>query len=251
MSASAYYFPEVPGGPDVLSELLHSLSQPLTSLRCCLELSLERSLDLSIEEGAAQQQVNVVVALQETERVVGMIQLMREYLDAEQSEPAPFPAALEPMLRNVVEELSSIASVRGVRLLFMGTCAGGVPVPAARLRLALQYLIVRLIEAQPVGGEVTLLLGEGPAGTVLRGEGQRSIRAPAFGHRAQGVTRPQTPPEPVTAPSAASTSTFGRVKRAIAHRVLESAGASLVFGEAGAESGAFVLRVPRRVGIPA
>jgi hypothetical protein len=37
----------------------------------------------SIEEAAEQQQESVAVALQQIEKVIGMIQLMREYLDAE------------------------------------------------------------------------------------------------------------------------------------------------------------------------
>ncbi len=87
MSASPHSFPKLTRSPDVpndvLGELLHSLSQPLTSLRCSLELSL----DLALEEGAEQRQERVAAALQQTESVIGMIQLMREYLDAEQSGP--------------------------------------------------------------------------------------------------------------------------------------------------------------------
>jgi len=142
MSASSHSFPKLRQDPDVLGELLHSLSQPLTSLRC--------SLELSIEEVAGQQQESVSVALQQTEKVIGMIQLMREYLDADQSGPVGCPVALAPARRSVIEELSSIAAVRGVRLRLAGTCTAAVRVPESRLRLALQYLITTTIEAQPV-----------------------------------------------------------------------------------------------------
>jgi hypothetical protein len=84
-----------------------------------------------------------------------------------------------------------------------------------------------LIEAQSVGGKVMLLLGEGPAGAVLRGEGEPSFRESSF-HEAS-----------------APTTTLRRVKLAIASRVLENAGASLVFGKVGPAG--FVLRIPRRV----
>ena len=70
---------------------------------------------------------------------------------------------LAPAMRSVVEELSSIAAVREVRLRLVGSCTATVPVPESRLRLALQYLIATMIDAQPVGGRVMLLLGEGPA----------------------------------------------------------------------------------------
>ena len=217
----------------MLGELLHSLIQPLTGLRCSLELSLQLPLDCSIEQVAEQQQANVSVALQQTEKVIGMIQLMREYLDAEQPVPGAFSSALAPATRSVVEELSSIAAVRGVRLRLVGTCLATVPAPESRLRLALQYLITTLIEAQPVGGKVMLLLGEGPAGAVLRAEGERGFR-----DQEQRATI-----------SSRSVSTLRKVRLAIASRVLETAGASLVFGDgdqAAVDRSGFVLRIPRR-----
>jgi len=223
----------------VLGELLHSLSQPLTSLRC--------SLELSIEEVAEQQQESVSVALQQTEKVIGMIQLMREYLDAEQPGPEACPVALAPAMRSVIEELSSIAAVRGIRLRLVGTCTATVPVPESRLRLALQYLIATTIEAQPMDGKVTLLLGEGPAGTVLRAEGER-VRDLDFRNRKKSATSPQMKRDRAGATSA---STLRRVRLAIASRVLESAGASLVFGDGDGDANGFVLRVPRRVAPPA
>jgi signal transduction histidine kinase len=232
---SQHSLPTAPRGPDVLGELLHSLSQPLTGLLCSLELSLQLPLDLSTAQVAEQQQANVSVALQQTEKVIGMIQLMREYLDAEQPAPEAFSSALAPATRSVIEELSSIAAERGVRLRLVGTCTATVPVPEPRLRLALQYLIAAMIEAQPVGGKVMLLLGEGPAGAVLRAEGMRG-----FSQQRHSATSLQT--------------TLRGVRIAIASRVLETAGTSLVFGGGGhaaVDSTGFVLRIPRRVFDPA
>jgi len=157
-----------------------------------------------------------------------MIQLMREYLIAEQPAPEAFSSALAPATRSVIEELSSIAAVRGVRLRLVGTCLATLPVPESRLRLALQYLITTLIEAQPLGGKVMLLLGEGPAGAVLRAEGERGFR-----QQKQSAASLQT--------------TLRGARIAIASRVLESAGASLVFGGGDVDPTGFVLRIPRRV----
>ena len=201
-----------------MGELLHSLSQPLTTLRCSLELSLD--------EVAEQRQASVSTALQQTEKVIGMIQLMREYLDAEQPRPEACAAALAPAVRSVIEELASIAAVRGIQLRLVGTCAAVVPLPESRLRLALQYLVSTMIDTQSVGGKITLLLGESPAGAVLRVEGERGLREPS----------------PTTA-------TLHRVRLAIASRLFEAAGASLVFGDVGRAG--FVLRIPRRFGAPA
>lgn len=69
--------------PDVLGELLHSLSQPLTGLRCSLELSLHLPAGLSVEEIAKQRQKSVAVALQQTEKVIALVQSLRDYLDPE------------------------------------------------------------------------------------------------------------------------------------------------------------------------
>ncbi len=237
----------------MLGELLHSLSQPLTGLRCSLELSLQLPLELPIEEVAERQQESVAAALQQTEKVIGMIQLMREYLDAEQPAGETVSTALAPSIRSVVECLSSIAAVRGVRLRLVGTCSATVPAPESRLRLALQYLIASMIEAQPVGGKVTLLLGEGPAGAVLRGGSERGFREMDFHDLEQSATSSPTNRDPAGETSA-SVSTLRRVRLAIASRVLEAAGASLVFGDVGhnrVDPAGFVLRIPRRDGAPA
>lgn len=236
MSTSPHSVPKLQPSPDVLDELLHSLSQPLTTLRC--------SLELSIEEVAEQQQESVAMALQQTDKVIGMIQLMREYLDAEQSGSEACSAGLAPVIRGVIEELSSIAAVRGIRLRLVGTCGATMPVPELRLRLALQYLIATMMEAQPAGGTVTLLLGEGPVGAVLRVEGERGLC-----EMEPGATSPQLKRD-VAGATSASLSTLRRVRLAIASRVLETAGASLVIGGDDVGPTGFVLRIPRRFGAP-
>ena len=205
MSANALPFSTL-HSPDLLGELLHSLSQPLTTLRC--------SLELSIEQVAEEQLDSVASALQQTEKVIGMIQLMREYLDAEQPGRGTEPVALDPALRGTVEELASVAAVRDIQLCLDGRCTASMLLPEARLRLALQYLIAALIEAQPVGGKVTLLLADEPAGTVLRAEGNCRTRS-AGGYSANTGQE-------------ANTSTLRRVRREIALRVLKGTGASLV-----------------------
>jgi hypothetical protein len=220
MSASSHSFLNPPPAPDVLGELLHSLSQPLTSLRC--------SLELSIDEDAEQRQENVAAALQQTEKVIGMVQLMREFLEAEHPLQGTHSTALAPVLRRVVEELASIAAVEGVELLLVGTCKATLAVSEPRLRLAVQYLIATVvetqIETQAAGGKVMLLLGEGPSGAVLRVEGKCGSRK-LIG---------QTP-------------TLRRVRLAIAGRMLESAGASLEFNDKNADPSGFVLCIPRRM----
>src|SRR5260370_34820236 len=215
MSASSQSLPKVPASPCVFGELLHSLSQALATLRCSLELSLDHATEVVAEE----QQASVSAALQQTEKVIGMIQLMREYLDAEQPRREAYWTELAPVVQNVIEELSSIAAVRGIELRLVGTCTGSLPVPEERLRLALQYLIAAKIEVQPAGGRVTLLLGDGPGGAGLRVKGARSAR-----EGEQGATSPRT-----TGGSAGTASTLRSVRLAIGSTVLATAVAALVF----------------------
>ena len=81
---------QVPVGPapepNVLGEMLHSLNQPLTTLRCILEISLDRAGQVRARDRARQDDEadfkdTVAAALHQTERVIDMVQLMRAYLD--------------------------------------------------------------------------------------------------------------------------------------------------------------------------
>ncbi|MFZ3265949.1 MAG: hypothetical protein WA172_18230 [Terriglobales bacterium] len=230
MSASAHSFSRLPNRPthdqELLGDLLHSLSQPLTSLRC--------SLELSIDEVTEQQQQTVSAALQQTETVIGMIQLMREYLDAEQG-AGEDAVALMPVLRTMCEDLSSMAALRSVGLRVLGTCAAKLRVGEPRLRLALQYLILAMIEQQPERSEITLLLTEGAAGTVLRAQGERSLNGPE-------ASPPEKDPGTRQLQRDAVRATMRRMRLAIAGRVLETAGAALTLDDG---IPGFVLRIPR------
>ena len=198
----------------VLGELLHSLSQPLTSLRC--------SLELSVGEAAEQQHV-VSAALQQTDRVIAVVRLMREYLDTEPAMVPQPPTPLAPALRSVVAELSPVAVERQVGLRLTGGCGSTVPLPEPRLRLALHYLIGILIKEQPRHRDVNLRLEQGPSESELRALAEPHLVLPVR-------------PDPVTA-------TLHTLQLTIATRLLESAGASLIFDEEN-RSG-FLLRIPQ------
>jgi hypothetical protein len=76
----------------VLGELLHSLSQPLTSLHCALELS--------IDPAAEQQQKAVSAALEQVDRAIRVVELMRECLEAEPAGASPPPSGITPKPRS-------------------------------------------------------------------------------------------------------------------------------------------------------
>ena len=200
---------------DVLGELLHSVSQPLTSLRCSLELSLD--------EVAEQQQEAIGIALQQTEHVIGMIQLMREYLDAELPNAQARRVSIESVLRKTVDDLVSIAEVRQITLLVKGTCSATVPLAEPPLQLALQYLISALWAQAGSHSCIVLRLEEGST--------ESALHAASVGSRA-AEKRP-----------AAIDEMMGRARLAVARRILESAGMWLTM-ENDDHTG-FLLHIPR------
>jgi hypothetical protein len=243
----------LPQSHDVLGDLLHSLNQPLTSLQCSLEISLvhsfDHSLERSIEEVTEEQQKSVSCALQQTEKVIGMVQLMREYLDAEHPQRLVPPVALAPALRSVVEELSSIAAVREIGLQLSGTSRTMLRIPPEMLRRALQYLIMATIEAQLAGSKILLSLREDAVATVLVAEceaeecGAEECR-PDDCHELKTGNNLLSGRDQGRLTSS-TVSTLARVRMAIASRILKSGGASLELNDA-ARAG-FVLRIPSQV----
>lgn len=202
---------------ELLGELLHSVSQPLTTLRCSLELSLD--------EAADQQQQTITAAMEQTESVIAMIQLMREYLDAEQGGTEAPASALMPVLASVSDDLSPLAELREVRIRIMGACSAELAIKVPWMRRALEYLLSAMIERQPAGGEITLRMSESPSEALVRIEGERGLGIQPNSNR--------------TRDSAGST--MRRVRLAIAARVLESAGVMLAFDDG---VPAIVLRIP-------
>jgi signal transduction histidine kinase len=235
VSASPYVLAKTSWGQDLLGELLHSLSQPLTTLRCALELSLEHSTDTVSEP----QPSGVAAALQRTDDVICMVQLMREYVDAGQSGRRVCDSvALAPAIRGVIEELSSIAALRGIRLVLAGTSTATWPLPESRLRLALQYLIASLIEMRRAGTEIELQLGEPSAGALLRCDVKPRLQSD------HDTTFAQTEGERIVGPNP----TIRRARLAIAGRIFANAGALLVMNED--RSDGFTLYTPPQPGTP-
>ncbi len=231
MSTGSQVFPKSQN-PGVLGELLHSLNQPLTTLRCTLELS--------IDDVGEPQQKSVLAALQQTEQVIGAVQLMREYLDADQSGTQTSSCALSPVLEELIDELSTVAAVHGVWLILEGSSSATLAMPESRLRLALQYVIAAMIEGQQAGGKVSLVLEENAAGTILRAKGNRKLRD--WGRRALHLRTPQAVDK--------NSQTLRRVRLTVASRLFENAGTRLAFGAGKDLSGSvergFNLYIPRR-----
>ncbi len=204
--------------PDVLGHLLHSLCQPLTTLRCTLELSLD--------EFNERQSEPISVALDQADRAIETMKLMREYLELERDGGPAGSVALAPAVHAVLEQLSVVAEVNHVPLLASGMSVAVLMVNEFWLQRALRYLLGALIETQPPGNAVIVLLEDHPSRSLLSAQGLS--RGPLIGHEteARGVA-----------------SHLRQARLAIAQRVLASAGASLAL-YSGGQSG-FALRIPR------
>jgi signal transduction histidine kinase len=188
--------------PDVLGHLLHSLCQPLTTLRCSLELSLD--------EFTGRQCESVSVALEQADRAIETVQLMREYLELERALKPTGPVALTPAVVTVLHQISFVAEARQVPLLLSGTCSAIFAINEFWLHRALRYLVGSLLENQPPGNVIAVLLEDRPSRSLL------SVYCLPCSSSADG--RPE---------SKLVGSHLRQARIEIARRVLESAGASV------------------------
>ena len=143
----------------VLQDLLHVLSQPLTTLHCALEHSLEAD--------AAAQMDDVALALEQTDRIIEGVRLMREYLEAEEGCFLAEPFSLGLAIENVLEKLSALAEARGLLLFALGTSRAAIPVKGAWVQRALLYLFVLLLENEPSERAIVVLLEDDATESVI------------------------------------------------------------------------------------
>jgi len=185
---------------DVLRDLLHFVSQPLTTLRCALEGSIAQEEVKCAED--------VVLALEQTDRVIEAVRLMREYLEAEQGCLSAAPVPLSSAVDRVLEKLAVLAEARSVRLLACGVSKATVQVRETWLQRALFYLVGALIESETPGRAITVLIEDGASQSVISG------------HSLPAKSSRDCPPRcgPVS-------NVLGQVKVAIAQRAFESSGA--------------------------
>jgi hypothetical protein len=213
--------PEPPPLPnhDVLVELLHSLSQPLTALHCSLELSLDQD---------SERPAVVSSALKQTDRVIDIIRLMREYLDSEHPvSETPSPSVpLGPAVLGVLEQLSVVAEAREIPLLASLCSKAVIAVPEFWLHRALHYLIGALVEGEPCHRAIVVLLEDGPA--------RCRLSVHSLPRTGSAIRQPR---------SATASDTLRQVRRAIAWRILEAGGALLE--SYGDDKPGFVVSIPR------
>lgn len=203
---------------DVLGHLLHSLSQPLTTLRCSLELSLDEFTDRQSEA--------VCLALEQADKAIEAVRFMREYLEIEQGRRPVQTVALAPAVHAVLERASVLAEARNIPLLYSGTSNAVLHVHEFWLHRALNYLIAALLDDQVAGQAIVVLLEDASSCYLF------SVHClPCRSSRNRNSA-------PAGAPG-----NMRYVKLAIARRVLESAGGSLEFSSD--DKPGLILRIPR------
>jgi hypothetical protein len=229
----------LPQSPGVLQDLLHLLSQPLTTLHCALEHSLTQDETERSDE--------VVVALEQTARLIGAVRLMREYLEAEEgcfvAEPFPVGLAME----NVLDQISVLTEARGIPLFAFGISKAAIPVKGAWLQRALFYLVGLVLESERAGQSIMITLEDSASQSVVSGLSlpvQRSSGRPSDLRSDRPSDRPlEDRPSNTLCACSPDSSTVRQVKMEIARRVLESSGASLEFYPDGKPG--FTIRLPK------
>jgi len=244
---------------DVLRDLLHFVSQPLTTLHCALEGSLA--------QGEVECEEDTLLALEQTDRVIEAVRLMREYLEAERGCPSPAPVPITSALNNVLEQLAVLAEARGVRLFACGVSKAAIPLRDAWLQRALLYLIGALIESEPPGRAITVLMEDGPPQAVISGHSfqpSQNARSPKHAqspHRDKGGRDGDPEASLVGDPASGrgmdpatsaldcppryvpESNILRQAKKAIAQRAFESSGASVEFYSENRPG--FTIRIPQ------
>ncbi|MGA9640595.1 MAG: hypothetical protein WBQ72_04310 [Terriglobales bacterium] len=200
-----------PQNQDVLRSLLHIASQPLTTLHCVLETSFAQDATAPTESAA--------VALEQTERVIEAVRLMREYLEADRGCGSKAAVSLNGAVEKALENLSVLAEARGVPFFLLAAGSATALVSETWLVRSLQYLIADLLENEPTGGAVIIVLEKCASEAILSAHNLQ--RASAAWH--------QPSKSGLASKSGAATNPLREVRAAIARRALESAGAFVEF----------------------
>jgi len=154
--------------PRLVADLFHALSQPLTTLCCSLELTLQQT------PTEKQYRESVTRALAQAEQVSWLAMGIRELLDAGDAGPDLEVLQMQAAVHDAVTDLLSVAELAGVRICYLPRSPGSVRFEARRLRRGLFHLMgfvvgwgggaVVRIELSESGEQVVLALtvsGEG------------------------------------------------------------------------------------------
>lgn len=139
-----------PEQESLLPELLHALNQPLTSLRCSLELTLLQPRD------SDEYRRRLRESLKLTEDITVLASGIRELIEVEQPIAQPRAVAFEKILRSAVRELMPLADVEGVGMSLMCVPSLIALGDEQQLSTAVIYLLSFLLNRSSKGDELNV-----------------------------------------------------------------------------------------------
>ena len=213
------------------SDIFHDLSQPLSTLVCLLEVNL------LLSRPAKQLRHDLQIALQQANSIVRFERALRELWEAGSEHQDQETLSLAACLREVVADLLPMAESAKVELVLASRSDCVVKVQASRLRQALAHVIEFALASSGPGAEVKITADErddtAQVAVVVSAGTLSECGAPG----AKAVTGEKVPPS-----DGKQRKWKGRLRLAIARRILEMAGGSLL-----AENGADGLRLELRL----
>jgi signal transduction histidine kinase len=134
----------------LVAELFHQLNQPLTTLNCCLELSLKKT------RPSAQCRQDMRIALQQVDKITRLMAYLRELVVSENAGDQFPQSDMDVCLKATIEELLPLAKSADVRLNLIGDAPFYVSIENTCLKHALFHLIEFVLNCSRPGSEVKI-----------------------------------------------------------------------------------------------
>ena len=138
----------------LVAELFHTLNQPLTTLRCSLELALVQP------RTAEQTNQSLRHALEHAERIAWLVSGLQELMASDDPGDNREVLELEVYVQQVVIDLLPVAEAAGVQLSLHRSSASCVLFEPRRLRQALFHLVEYALSAVSRGTAVKIEIRE-------------------------------------------------------------------------------------------
>jgi len=144
------------GYRQLMSDIFHDLSQPLSTLTCLLEINL------LLRRSAKQWRHDLKIALQQLRSIVAHIRALRELWEAGSEQQDQQVLSLDVCLRNAVADLLPVAESAKVKIkvFFASSSDCRVNFQATRLQQALVYLLEFALESSAADSEVEVMAEE-------------------------------------------------------------------------------------------
>jgi signal transduction histidine kinase len=138
----------------LMSDLFHDLSQPLSTLTCLLEVNL------LLSRPAKRLRHDLKIALKQLHSIVRIVRDLRELADAGNVQQDQQLLPLAGCVRDVVADLLPVAESAKVKLSFISGSDCLVNFQASRLRQGVFHLLEFTLSSAATGTEITITASE-------------------------------------------------------------------------------------------